>query len=173
MIGFQIPFVSMYFQPCWSWPDGFISWLILVYYHFFFLTLWMKPTWKEITKYSIIRVRTNELTFLFLIQNICCGYSKEPSQWDGSFEHPKHILKLMDKKIFTILRSKILFIMKQTITTNLSGFFSAVFGAEVWPHSPRQKVCFFPLFWKKIPLKMKYSKKKNRQNVTTACRKCV
>ena len=24
---------------------------------------------------------------LFLNQNICCGYSKEPSQWDGSFEH--------------------------------------------------------------------------------------
>ena len=22
--------------------------------------------------------------------------------WDGSFEHPKHMLKLMDKKMFTI-----------------------------------------------------------------------
>ena len=30
-------------------------------------------------------------------------YSKEPSQVDGSFEHPKHMLKLMGKKIFTIL----------------------------------------------------------------------
>ena len=39
-----------------------------------------------------------------------CGYSKEPSQWDGSFEHPKHMLKLMGKRIFTILCSKILFI---------------------------------------------------------------
>ena len=29
--------------------------------------------------------------FLFLNQNIFCGYSKEPSQWDGSFEHPKHM----------------------------------------------------------------------------------
>ena len=28
---------------------------------------------------------------LFLIQNICCGYSKEPSQGDGSFEHQKHM----------------------------------------------------------------------------------
>ena len=27
--------------------------------------------------------------FLFLKQNICCGYSKEPSQWDSSFEHQK------------------------------------------------------------------------------------
>ena len=30
-----------------------------------------------------------KLYSLFLIQNICCGYSKEPSQRDGSFEHPK------------------------------------------------------------------------------------
>ena len=43
--------------------------------------------------------------FLFLIQNICCGYSKELSQGDGSFEHPKHVFKLMGKKIITILRT--------------------------------------------------------------------
>ena len=35
---------------------------------------------------------------------------KTTPQCDGSFEHPKHMLKLMGKKIFTILRSKILFI---------------------------------------------------------------
>ena len=29
---------------------------------------------------------------------------------NGSFEHPKHMLKLMGKKIFTILCSKIVFI---------------------------------------------------------------
>ena len=45
-----------------------------------------------------------KLFFLFLSQNICCGYSKEPSWWDGSFEHPKHMFKLMDKKIIAILR---------------------------------------------------------------------
>ena len=39
-----------------------------------------------------LRVRNRKLTFLFFNQNICCGYSKEPSQWDSSFEHPKHIL---------------------------------------------------------------------------------
>ena len=34
---------------------------------------------------------------------------KEPSQWDGSFEHPKHMLKLMGKKIFKFYQgSKIL-----------------------------------------------------------------
>ena len=55
-----------------------------------------------------IRVCNWKLFFLFLNQNICCGYSKEPSQWDGSFEHPKKIFKLRDKKIIAILRSKIL-----------------------------------------------------------------
>ena len=50
-----------------------------------------------------------KIIFLFLNQKICCGYSKVPSQWDGSFEHPKHMLKLMGKKIFTTLHSKNLF----------------------------------------------------------------
>ena len=39
--------------------------------------------------------------------NLSCGYSKEPSQWDGSFEHPKHKIKLIDKKIITILCSNL------------------------------------------------------------------
>ena len=41
---------------------------------------------------------------LFLNQNICCGYSKEPPRRDGSFEHQKRMFKLMDKKIIAILR---------------------------------------------------------------------
>ena len=45
---------------------------------------------------------------LFLNQNICCGYSKELSQLDSSFEHPKHMLKLIAKKIIAFLRSTIL-----------------------------------------------------------------
>ena len=53
----------------------------------------------------MIRVRNWKLFFLILNKNICCGYSKEPSRWDGSFEHPKHMFKLMDKKIITILRN--------------------------------------------------------------------
>ena len=40
-----------------------------------------------------LRVCNENLIFLFLNQNICCGYSKEPSQWEGSFERPKHMLK--------------------------------------------------------------------------------
>ena len=47
-----------------------------------------------------------KLTFLILKQNICCGYSKELSILEGSFEHPKYLLKLMGKKIFAILHSK-------------------------------------------------------------------
>ena len=49
-------------------------------------------------------MRNRKIIFLFLNQNICCGYSKEPSQGDGSFEHPKHMLKFMGKKILKILR---------------------------------------------------------------------
>ena len=44
---------------------------------------------------SKLRVHTKSLIFLFLNQNICCGYSKEPPQWEGSFEHGKHLLKLI------------------------------------------------------------------------------
>ena len=43
----------------------------------------------------------SKIIFLFLNQNICCGYSKEPSQWDGSFEHPQHMFKWTGKKIIT------------------------------------------------------------------------
>ena len=46
-----------------------------------------------------LRVRIGKLFSLFLILNICCGYSKEPSHCDGSFEHPKHMFELMGKKI--------------------------------------------------------------------------
>ena len=41
---------------------------------------------------------TWKLFFSFLNQNICCGYSKEPSQWDCSFEDPKHVLIAWQEK---------------------------------------------------------------------------
>ena len=43
-----------------------------------------------------------------LDQNRCCGCSKELSQLDGSFGNPKHMFRLLGKKIITILRSNIL-----------------------------------------------------------------
>ena len=42
-----------------------------------------------------------KLIFLFLNQNIFCGYSTLNKR-DGSFEHPKQMYKLMDKKTFKI-----------------------------------------------------------------------
>ena len=54
-----------------------------------------------------------KLFSLFLIQNICCGDLKDPSQWDG-FEtvllSTQDTFWLMGKKIFTILPNKISFI---------------------------------------------------------------
>ena len=52
---------------------------------------------REATKQTKIRVHDSKL---FLNQSICCGYSKEQSQSDGSFEHPKQLLKLIDKESF-------------------------------------------------------------------------
>ena len=34
----------------------------------------------------------------YLSTKTCCEYAKELSQRDGSFEHPKHMFKLMGKK---------------------------------------------------------------------------
>ena len=45
-------------------------------------------------------MRNESLIFLFLNQSICCDYSKELSQWDGSFEHPKHMHR--SRKFFQI-----------------------------------------------------------------------
>ena len=56
-----------------------------------------------------IRMRNWKLFFLFLNQSICCGYSIELSQWDGSFEHPKRMFKLMGNEIIAILRWKTFF----------------------------------------------------------------
>ena len=53
-----------------------------------------------------IKDRNSKLIFLFHYQNPCCGYSKEPSHRDGSFEHPLHRFKWIGKKIITTLRSK-------------------------------------------------------------------
>ena len=46
------------------------------------------------------------IIFSFLSQNICCGYSKEPFQRDGSLKHPLYMLKSMGKKILTNFTQK-------------------------------------------------------------------
>ena len=52
----------------------------------------------------------SKINFLILDQNICCGYSKELPQWNGSLEHQRQMLKLKDKKIFSILRPNITYV---------------------------------------------------------------
>ena len=39
------------------------------------------------------------IIFLSINWNMCFVSSKEPSQWDGSFEHPQHMFWLRNKKI--------------------------------------------------------------------------
>ena len=42
-----------------------------------------------------ITVRNRKLFFLFLEQKLFGVYSKQPSRSYGSFEHPKHVFKMM------------------------------------------------------------------------------
>ena len=77
-----------------------------------FMRLWLHQSGFK------LRVCNTKIFFFFLNQNICCGCSKEPSQWDGSFEHPKHMLKIMGKTIFTILRWKIVALSWQIFEIN-------------------------------------------------------
>ena len=46
--------------------------------------------------------------FLFISFNIYFGYSKEPSYQEGSFEYPKHMFWLRNKKINYELHTLIL-----------------------------------------------------------------
>ena len=43
------------------------------------------------------RVSNEKLFYLFLNQNIQCGYSKQPSQLNCSFEHSKHMYMYAQK----------------------------------------------------------------------------
>ena len=44
-----------------------------------------------------------EKYFSYFSTKTCCGYTKELSQWDGSFEHPKQMFKFMGKEKNAIL----------------------------------------------------------------------
>ena len=74
-------------------------------FRYLFFLFFNKNSPKENGYYKDLQIRAHNLnlSFLFLNQNIFCGYSKEPSQWDGSFEHPKLMFEQMDKIIITIL----------------------------------------------------------------------
>ena len=67
-------------------------------------TSWSRPIY--IFYKPLAKSMLQKKNFLFLNKNICCGYSKEPSQCDGSFVPLKHMLKVIGKKIFTNLHWK-------------------------------------------------------------------
>ena len=71
---------------------------------FFFISQLKHILWVLKRTVTMKRSVTENYFFLFPSQNICCGCSKEPSQWDVSFEHPKHMFKQIDKEKITILR---------------------------------------------------------------------
>ena len=95
MIGFT---EILYWNSDHSW-SGALSVFSKVDNHM----IWMKG-FTEILYWNLDHTDKENCSYRFLFpnQNICCGYSKEPSQWDGSFEHQKYMLKPMCKKIFTI-----------------------------------------------------------------------
>ena len=45
------------------------------------------------------------LKFLIYPLILCCGYSKESSQWDDSFEYPQHKVWLDNKKDIVVKRA--------------------------------------------------------------------
>ena len=60
---------------------------------------------------SSVKCVYQKINFLISQPNICCGYSKEPSQMRRFFWASTTYVKTdVDKKIFTILLSEILFI---------------------------------------------------------------
>ena len=61
--------------------------------------------------YQVIRCVFVFFFINFSTKTYVVGTQKKPSQRDGSFEHPKHIFKVMGKKIMTILRLNILLIL--------------------------------------------------------------
>ena len=89
-----------------------------------------------------------KITFHLFNHNIWYRYSKESSQWEGSFKHPKQILKLMSKKFSTILsptflahRSRRLMgelIVYQWLWLCLSSILSILLSFNIFKH---------PLLW--------------------------
>ena len=76
--------------------QSFGTWCLFLYW-----LAWTSPQ-SEHSAWPQIRVCNWKLFFYFSTKTYVVGTQKEPSQWDGSFEYPKHMLKLMDKKLIAI-----------------------------------------------------------------------
>ena len=86
-----------------GWPLGSRLWCLLWVCHFPIGILCQ--VWYLIVSIpDLCNLITFKLIFLFRNQDISCGYSKEPSQQDGSFEHPKRKLRPINKnnKLFSL-----------------------------------------------------------------------
>ena len=53
-----------------------------------------------------IRGGIHIIFFLFLDENICCGYSLEAPRWGASNKYPQHMFSLRNKKDISIFRMK-------------------------------------------------------------------
>ena len=85
--------------------------------------------------------------FLFLHENICCGYSLEAPQWGGSNECPQHIFLWRNKK--NIMWIPPLFIPHPTIVAGYYGFTLVV--REFVSLSVRLSIfCFRMITWVNI-----------------------
>ena len=67
---------------------------LCVFCEFFFITASGKKNLVK-NRHLVKSLQQKKMILLFLNQNICCGYSKEPSRRDSSFEHQKHMLKMI------------------------------------------------------------------------------
>ena len=99
------------------------------------------------------------ITFLFLLKNICCGYSLEASRWDASNEYPQHMFSRRKKKnIFLRPRlvwssARVQSFFKQTVETQIRLPACAGWVFVCWVC---QKVCFLMLWlqWFSIVLRL-------------------
>ena len=97
-----LTFVSMH-RSVWTIENSLLFSILVFINSRNFVPSWVWNSFITLGPGLQLRVPNRKIIFLFLNQNVGCGYSKEPSLWDGSFEHPKHMLKILGKKIFTIL----------------------------------------------------------------------
>ena len=87
-----------------------------------------------------------KIFFLFLNQNICCGCSKEPSQWDDSFEHPKHLLEIIYN-----------FTLKNCVVVSLTHLSRMDSGRTGWYTKQMCSDMRFPIMWYVRPAKSQIS----------------
>ena len=89
-----------------------------------------------------------KIIFVFLTQNICFEYSKEPSQWDGSFEHPKHMFKSLGKEINATIGAQNILIWTYVIVhfTHLKKIFSICKNRGKY-YGPRPDYCRSSPIW--------------------------